>query len=79
MKELEGRSSRGDFWELPAEERTTLLKEAAQLGDLLENLNRLRQLQDDLETAAELYREEDIDLLQEIGTTSQTCKRSLIN
>ena len=69
MKELEGRSSRADFWELPAEERTTLLKEAAQLGDLLENLNKMRQLQDDLETAAELYREEeDIDLLQEIQT-----------
>ena len=41
------------------------MKEAAQLGDLLENLNKMRQLQDDLETAAELYREEeDTDLRQ---------------
>lgn len=48
------------------------------MGDLLENLNKMRQLQDDLETAAELYREEeDIDLLQEIQTNLTNLQQKL--
>ena len=54
------------------------MKEAAQLGDLLENLNKMRQLQEDLETAAELYREEeDTDLLKEIQTNLTNLQQML--
>lgn len=48
------------------------------MGDLLRDLGAMRELQDDLETAAELYREEeDQDLLSEIQQNLSTLQQRL--
>ena len=67
MQDLENETSDDGFWELPQGERTVLLKQVSRLSDSIQGWETLDSLHDDLEAAAELYREEDdADLLKEI-------------
>ena len=72
MKILEKKSSRDDFWTLPQEEKTLVLKKISQLGDILKERNTMLTLQEDMVTAYELYQEsEDSELMEEILTNIQ--------
>ncbi len=67
MQDLENETSDDGFWELAQGERTVLLKQVSRLSDSIQGWETLDSLHDDLEAAAELYREEDdADLLKEI-------------
>jgi len=67
LQDLENETSDDGFWELPQGERTVLLKQVSRLSDSIQGWETLDSLHDDLEAAAELYREEDdADLLKEI-------------
>ncbi|MGK5093033.1 peptide chain release factor 2 [Deltaproteobacteria bacterium TL4] len=64
---LERRSSGDEFWTLPQERRTEILKEMSHYSETLEIWGTLVGLRDDLVTAIELYKEEeDEGLLAEI-------------
>ena len=67
MKELEKKSAQDNFWTLPQEAQTPVLKKIAQLSDIIQERNALVAMQEDLVTAYELYREsEDQELYEEI-------------
>ena len=67
MQDLENETSDDGFWELAQGERTVLLKQVSRLSDSIQGWETLDSLHDNLEAAAELYREEDdADLLKEI-------------
>ena len=67
MHDLENETSDDGFWELAQGERTVLLKQVSRLSDSIQGWETLDSLHDNLEAAAELYREEDdADLLKEI-------------
>jgi len=67
LQDLENETSDDGFWELSQGERTVLLKQVSRLSDSIQGWETLDSLHDDLEAAAELYREEDdADLLKEI-------------
>jgi len=67
LQDLENETSVDGFWELSQGERTVLLKQVSRLSDSIQGWETLDSLHDNLEAAAELYREEDdADLLKEI-------------
>ena len=67
LKELEKKSAQDNFWTLPQEAQTPVLKKIAQLSDIIQERNALVAMQEDLVTAYELYREsEDQELYEEI-------------
>jgi len=67
LQDLENETSDDGFWELAQGERTVLLKQVSRLSDSIQGWETLDSLHDNLEAAAELYREEDdADLLKEI-------------
>jgi len=67
LQDLENETSDDGFWELGQGERTVLLKQVSRLSDSIQGWETLDSLHDNLEAAAELYREEDdADLLKEI-------------
>ncbi len=67
-----------NFWERHQDERTPILKEKSALESVVDEWDQVCGMRDDLETATELYREEeDPELLQEIKDTCQRLETQL--